>query len=208
MGRNVTHRYIIEAQIEELRDAAHVVNESKPLGRKLRDEVIVCWLYDTGTRNDEMRGIRPDGMIDLENEEVRLPSQLQKDYPNENSPSSAVLDLDKSGIGLIRLLRNYLNSEWYRNRESDYLIPTRQSEKISEEGLRTVVRRVAIEADIRPYQTDGERAESDDLCVHDFRHSVSNWMLSDGHTMTQLRNRLRHRSSDTTERVYEHFTRG
>lgn len=208
MEQDVIHRYVTAEQIEELRDAAHVVNEGRPLGRKLRDEVIVCWLFDTGTRNDETRGIRPDGMVDLAQEEVRLPSGLQKDYPNENSPPSAVLELDKSNIGLTRLLRNYLNSEWYQNQESDYLIPTRQSDQISEEGLRTVVRRVAEEAEIRPYTTDGERAGANELGPHDFRHSVANWMLADGYTMTQVRNRLRHRSNDTTERVYEHFTRG
>jgi len=42
---------------------------------------------------------------------------------------------------------------------------------------------------------------------HALRHSVAYRMLheEDGNTLYDVRNRLRHRSLQTTERVYDHF---
>lgn len=203
------HQHIVESQTEDMRDAARVINEGRPLGRQIRDEVIVVMLYDLGLRNDELRGIKPDGMIRLNQGELYLPSSVQKGYPySDKEPDPATLEMGRSGLRVTRLLRDYLSSDWYQAQESEYLLPTRQSDQISEEGLRQVVRRLAVEADVQPYRTDGERGEPEDLTPHDIRHSIGNWMLRDGYTMTNLRNRLRHQHLSTTERVYEHYRRG
>jgi hypothetical protein len=69
--------------MERMRDAAHTLNQGKPLGRALRDEVIVAFLFDTGLRNDECRAVQPDGMIRLDNGELYLPGHVQKDYPHD-----------------------------------------------------------------------------------------------------------------------------
>lgn len=214
MTDNPIQRYVTREQMERMRDAAHSLNESKPLGRALRDEVIVAFLFDTGLRNDETRFIQPDGMIRLDGSELYLPGSIQKDYPHESSPGSVTLSLDKSEIGLVRLLRNYLNSDWYQSRGTDYLFPTRQSDKISEDGLRKVVQRLAVEADVRPYMSNGERADPGDLKTHDLRHSVANWMLSETdenwnpqHRLVDVKNRLRHSSIVTTDTTYNHFKR-
>ncbi|GAB3328899.1 hypothetical protein GCM10027355_34580 [Haloplanus salinarum] len=45
------------------------------------------------------------------------------------------------------------------------------------------------------------------MTPHALRHSVAYRMLHEeaGHTLYDVRNRLRHRSLQTTERVYDHF---
>lgn len=202
------HQYIIEEQLEKLRDAAHKTNDGRPLGRKLRDEVLATMLFDTGLRAREALSVKPDGMIRLDDDELVLPGDLQKDYPTDSSPSTATLELDRSGVGLTRLLRNYLSSDWYQDQDSPYLFPSRQSDSISHESVNNILRRLAREADVRPYRTDGERGDPSDLTAHDFRHSVANWMLADdSNRLIDVRNRLRHQSIQTTERVYEHFVR-
>jgi len=74
-------QYIYRDQLPDLREAIYQVNQGKPLGRQLRDEVIVTFTFDTGVRNDELVDIRPDGMIRLEQGELFLSADAQKAYP-------------------------------------------------------------------------------------------------------------------------------
>jgi integrase len=71
-----------------------------------------------------------------------------------------------------------------------------------------------VEANVRPYQSDGGRADPGDLKTHDLRHSVANWMLSETdehgspkHRLVDVKNRLRHSSIVTTDTTYNHFKR-
>jgi len=170
-------QYIYRDQLPDLREATYQVNQGKPLGRQLRDEVIVTFTFDTGVRNDELVDIRPDGMVWSEQGELFLPVDAQKAYPNENSPSDVTLVLDRSDIGLIRLLRTYLNSEWYQRQDTEYRLLSRQSDQVSKETVRNVIERLSAEAEVRPYRTYGERADPSELSCHDLRHSVANWVL-------------------------------
>ena len=57
---------------------------------------------------------------------------------------------------------------------------------------------------------DRRRARSsEDVTSHTLRHSVAYRMLNveDGNTFYDVRNRLRHASLQTTERVYDHIDR-
>lgn len=75
------------------------------------------------------------------------------------------------------------------------------------ESVRNVVKRLADEADIRPYLVDGSRGSPSDITPHTLRHSVAYRMLQADmdYTLYDVRNRLRHRSITTTERVYDHI---
>lgn len=75
------------------------------------------------------------------------------------------------------------------------------------ESVRNVLERLALEADIRPFTVTGERGEPSDVTPHALRHSVAYWILNieDGNTMYDVRNRLRHRSIQTIERIYDHI---
>ena len=217
----VVHRYINIREVDPLRDAAH----DRPLrydslGRRLRDEVLVVLSIDLGLRVNELRQLKRS-MFRLKDGKVTIPAHIQKDYPKENiSPGNATLVLDIYGhFGTVRLLRSYFQSEWYRARESDYVFPSRQSDVMSTESMRNVVRGLAAhaaklcEADdsrgpFTVHRSDGEPADPEELHPHAYRHSLSNYMLADSETrLVDVRNRLRHRSVTTTERVYDHFQR-
>lgn len=92
---------------------------------------------------------------------------------------------------------------------SDWLFPSREGDGyITEQTVRNVVTAVAEEAEISPHRTDGETADSSELHPHALRHSVANYMLQDESVrLVDVRNRLRHRSIQTTESIYEHFQR-
>jgi integrase/recombinase XerC/integrase/recombinase XerD len=66
---------------------------------------------------------------------------------------------------------------------------------------------VAETAGIRPYLVDGSRGDAGDVTPHTLRHSVAYRMMNaeEGNTLYDVRNRLRHRSIQTTERVYDHL---
>jgi integrase/recombinase XerC/integrase/recombinase XerD len=68
---------------------------------------------------------------------------------------------------------------------------------------------VAEAAGVHPWKVDGSRGDADDVTPHSLRHSVAYRMLheEEGNTLYDVRNRLRHRSLQTTERVYDHFRR-
>lgn len=208
--QETVHRYIPISQVDPLRDAAH----DRPLrydslGRRLRDEVLIVIGIDLGLRAKELRGLKRS-MFRLGEGEVVLPGHIQKDYPNEDiSPGSVTMRLDPyDHFGTVRLLRSYFNSEWYQNRDSDYVFPSRQSDQMTTESIRNVVEDLAVHADITVHRSDGEPADPSELHPHALRHSLSNYMLSDSETrLVDVRNRLRHRSVSTTERVYEHFQR-
>lgn len=183
-------------QVEAMRDAAHEGRHGP------RDDAIVTLLYDTGLRRGELAQVNRD-MLDLQEEHLRIPADIQKDYPNENSPSPATFTLDPSGgLRTIRTLRVYLADH---DGESA-LFPSQKSDRMSGKGINDVVKRLATDAGVEPYTYAG-RGSASDVTAHTFRHSVAWRMLryEDGNTLYDVRNRLRHATILTTERKYDHF---
>ncbi|OVE85088.1 tyrosine-type recombinase/integrase [Natronolimnobius baerhuensis] len=202
-SKQVVHRHFSLEQIEDLRDAAHSRNTR--YDSSLRDEVFVTISADLGTRPRETVRLTRH-MFDLNAEEVTIPAEIQKDYPIENkSPGAATLRLDHYGhFGTVRLLRTYLKTL----DDEDYLFPSRQGGRINTNTARNITERLAVEGNVCPKRTDGKPSEPSESHPHAFRHSVANYMLADPDTrLVDVRNRLRHRSILTTERVYEHFQR-
>lgn len=184
-------------QVEAMRDAAHEGSAGA------RDDAILTLLYDTGLRRGELAAVDRD-MIDLDEGQLRIPAGIQKDYPNDNSPSPATFELDSSGsLRTGRTLRMYLNS---RDDDSGALFPSRKSERLTGKGINDVVKRAAARASVRPYGYDG-RGKAADVSAHTLRHSVAWRMLraEEGNTLYDVRNRLRHATILTTERKYDHF---
>lgn len=185
-------------QVERLRDAAYHV--SAPFLQQ-RNEMLVQFMYDTGLRVGEAVRVKLDYLQD-DNQKLYLPGHVQKAYPIEGErppPTTIGLTMDTP-----RLLTAYLMSRW---KESPFLFPSRQSNRISEEAVRNVIQRLAQTSEIRPYTVSGERGDASDVTPHTLRHSVAWRMLNaeDGHTLYDVRNRLRHSSIQTTERIYDHI---
>ncbi|MFC7076087.1 tyrosine-type recombinase/integrase [Haloarcula halophila] len=186
-------------QIEAMRDAAHAGRHGQ------RDDAIVTLLYDTGLRRAELSAVDRD-MVDLDESELRIPPEIQKDYPNDNSPSRVTFGLDPAGeLATVRTLRAYLNQ---RTDASPALFPSQKSDRMTGKAINDVVKRLATRAGVEPFSYSG-RAEPEDVTAHTLRHSVAWRMLraESGNTLYDVRNRLRHATILTTERKYDHFNR-
>lgn len=185
------------SQIEDMRDACYENRHAS------RNDALLTLIYDTGLRRNECSLLNRD-MLDLEEEQLRIPTRIQKDFPNDRVPPPATFELDQSGeLRTARTLRAYLNT---RSDSSSALFPSQKSDRLTGKAINDVVKRLAVDAEVRPYSYDG-RGDPDDVSAHTLRHSVAWRMLraEEGNTLYDVRNRLRHQSILTTERNYDHF---
>jgi integrase/recombinase XerC/integrase/recombinase XerD len=166
-----------------------------------RNDALIALLYDTGLRVGELVALDV-GMVDLDDGVLMLPADIQKDYPNDNSPRYTEIELSGETV---RTLRMYLNGRW---KESEALFPSRQSNRMTQQSARNVVSRAALSADVSPYTVEG-RGSPESVTPHTLRHSVAYRMLNreNGNTLYDVTKRLRHATMQTTERVYSHFDR-
>jgi integrase/recombinase XerC/integrase/recombinase XerD len=184
-------------QVDALRTACY---EGGASYLQQRNETIIALTYDTGLRVGELVDVDVE-MLREGNSELYLPGHIQKDYPNDNSPGPVTMELSAD---VTRLVSSYLNSRW---KESPALFPGRSSDRISTQGVRNMLHKVAEMAGVRPYRVDGSRGDAGDVTPHALRHSVAYRMMNteDENTLYDVRNRLRHRSIQTTERIYDHL---
>jgi len=186
-------------QVDQMRSATV---EASATYLAARNDALIATLYDTGLRVSEAIALDVEDHVDLDDGVIALPAQLQKDYPTDRSPSYTEIGLADETV---RTLRMYLGGRW---KESPALWPSRQADRMSTESVRNVVRAAAVAADVRPLTLAG-RGEPVDVTPHTLRHSVAYRMLNveEGNTFYDVRNRLRHASIQTTERVYDHIDR-
>ena len=165
-----------------------------------RNDAIITLMYDTGLRVGELVALN-EAMLRANGENLYLPAQIQKDYPNDNTPSPVTVELSPDTT---RTLRSYLSGRW---KDTEALFPSRKANRITEQGVRYVIRDAAEAAGVEPFLIDGSKGEPGDVTPHTLRHSVAYRMLhvEDANTLYDVRNRLRHASIITTEQVYDHF---
>jgi integrase/recombinase XerC/integrase/recombinase XerD len=184
-------------QVDALRTAVY---RCRPDYLQQRDDALLALMYDTGLRVGETVALDVDHLRD-EHTTLYVPGPIQKDYPTDDSPGPARLGLADDTT---RTLSGYLANRW---KDSDALFPSRSSPRLTPQAVRNMVERVAVEAGVEPFLADGGRGEPTDVSPHALRHGVAYRMMNaeDGHTLYDVRNRLRHRSLTTTERVYDHL---
>ena len=165
-----------------------------------RNDAIIATTYDAGLRVGELVDVDVEHLRE-ENSKLYLPTEIQKDYPNENSPPPKTIALASDTT---RALTTYLNTRW---KDTAALFPSRSSDRITTQGVRNIVEKAAVEGDVRPYKLDGTRGDPTDISPHALRHGVAYRMMNheSGHTLYDVRNRLRHRSIQTTEQIYDHI---
>ena len=186
-------------QVDDLRSACYSIGADY---LQQRNEAIIGLIYDTGLRVGELVAVDVD-MLREGNSVLYVPTEIQKDYPNDNESAPATLELASD---VARLLSSYLTSRW---KDSPALFPSRSSDRITTQGVRDAVSKVAEEAGVKPYLVDGTRDEPGNVTPHALRHSVAYRRMNaeEGNTLYDVRNRLRHRSIQTTEQVYDHLIR-
>src|SRR6056297_2192202 len=79
-------------------------------------------MYDTGLCVGELVAVDVR-MLRERNTELYLPSEIQKDYPNNNSPTPKRLGLSSDTT---RLLSSYLSARW---KDSETQFPSRSSDR-------------------------------------------------------------------------------
>ena len=188
-------------QFSQLQEAAY--QSASHVHLQDRDHAIVTFLYDSGFRVGEAVAYDRE-MLRMDEGVYYVPSHVQKQYPTDGSPDPARLSIDPNGTtGAMASLRRYLNK---RTDEHDGLFVSQKNTRLTEQGIRNVVRKLAERAKIQPYTVDGSRANPDGLRPHHIRHSVAYRILAQERArLIDARNRLRHTSISTTERIYEHF---
>lgn len=148
-----TKVWVTPEQVKSLRSACYVTSAEY---LQQRNEAIVKTMYDTGLRVGELVQIDVE-LLRNNSSELYLPTELQKDYPNENSPPPVTLRLADDTT---RLLSAYLTNRW---KETPALFPSRSLERISEQGIQNILHKIAEEAAIRPYKLDGSRGDPSDV---------------------------------------------
>jgi integrase/recombinase XerC/integrase/recombinase XerD len=191
--------WLTPEQVDDLRSGCY---PSSADYLQLRNEAIITLTYDTGLRVGELVALDVE-MLRENNSVLYIPGHIQKDYPTENSPDPVTLELASDTS---RVLSSYLSTRW---KDVDALFPSRSADRITTQGVRDLVRAAAEEADIHPYLVDGGRGDPSDVTPHALRHSVAYRMMNaeEGNELYDVRNRLRHRSIQTTEQVYDHIIR-
>ena len=190
--------WVTPDQIDPIRSACYSDEFASYL--RSRNDAIITLLADTGLRVGEL--VQLDiSMLRDNATNLYLPTPIQKDYPTNDSPPPVTMEL---AADTTRTLQSYLSTRW---KDTDALFPSRKADRITTQGVRYVVRDAAEAAAVEPFLLDGTRGDASDVTPHAFRHSVAYRMLhtEDGNTLYDVRNRLRHASIQTTERVYDHF---
>jgi len=176
----------------------------------LRDEMMIQLMYDMGLRRAEVAALKvhhlrldDDEEADVNEPHIYLPAELQK-KPGKGRARSPARMRFSDFLETEQKLRIYLNARW---KESDALFPTQKGDQIKPRSVARRVDKIAERSDVQPYSHDGEKVASERITPHVFRHSVAYRMLivEEGNDIWDVKRRLRHRSVQTTERIYEHF---
>lgn len=200
MNSEVEQREQYWLKPEQVQEMKLAVYEVSPDYLQQRDKLLLRAGYQWGLRPREVAGLDVE-MFDLDDNALRLPPRIQKDYPNERSPPPATIDLSADDESAVR---DYLNSRW---KDTEALFPTRSSDRITTRSIENVVEKLAVEAGIRPYYVGG-RGEPEDVTPHSLRHSVAYRMIErEGESLDAVQRRLRHATIVTTQREYSHFDR-
>jgi len=162
-------------QVDDLRSACYSTGADY---LQQRNEAIIALMYDTGLRVGELVAVDVD-MLREANSALYVPTEIQKDYPNDNEPAPATLELSAD---VSRLLSSYLNNRW---KDSPALFPSRSSDRITTQGVRNAMSKIAEEAGVDPYLVDGTRGDPSDVTPHALRHSVAYRMMNaeEGNTL-------------------------
>lgn len=198
-GDNPTY-WLKPEQIEDMRTAT-VTQSAHYLAD--RNDALIALIADTGLRVNETR-LLDASMIEWDDSVLGIPAEIQKGYDPEKAGGPK---FERIGLksDTLRTLRKYVNHHWYRGKETDALFPARSSDRISTQGIRDVVSKAAVSAEVIPYSTEG-KGSPNEVGPHTLRHSVAYRMVErEGEQLVKVMNRLRHSSLSTTQAYYSHF---
>lgn len=158
---------------------------------RLRNELIVKMLYNTGVRRGELAKMEVDD-IDFEDKSIYIPPR--------KSPEERWVSYNEEYIGF--QLTNWLHegrpSMTFAN-ESDYLFPTNKREHISPKHINDIVKESAENAGIQDTLAEySDGREIHKITAHTLRHSYAMQCIRSGIEIKTLQELLGHEEIDTT----------
>jgi integrase/recombinase XerD len=156
-----------------------------------RNEIVVKLLYQTGCRRSELATIRVED-VDREGRTITVWDEKDDEprvvayQPSLDTPLSVWLDVKRPQV--------------HGAGESPYLLPTRQSEHISGETIRKVVKTAAENAGIQDsYGEDAKGRERALITPHVLRHTHAVHAAENGVPAPHLKQTLGHTKIDVTQ---------
>jgi integrase/recombinase XerD len=162
---------------------------------KLRDNLIVRLLFQTGVRVTELCEIR---LSDLDREERKI-NIRGKGRKNRNVYYKKSLDF------LMDVWVEEIRPTVYHADTSPYLFPTSHSENITRQTVEEKVREAAEEADLQDtYGPTADGHTRHTITPHVLRHSFAMAALDNGWDVYTLSQALGHADAETTTSTYLH----
>lgn len=171
------------------------VNEMANETEKLRDELIVRLLFQTGLRVSEICETRLSD-VDIEEQSINVRGKGRK--------NRTVYFQDNAKF-LLDIWVNERRPATFHAEDSPYLFPTSHSEKITKYTVGEIVRDSAEVAGLQEvYGTNTEGVELHSVTPHVLRHSFAMAALSNGWDVYTLSQALGHESTEITTSTYLH----
>ncbi|WP_302081671.1 tyrosine-type recombinase/integrase [Salinibaculum rarum] len=162
---------------------------------RLRDELIIRLLFQTGLRVTELCNIRLND-VDREERKIDIRGKGRKNRAVYYQPS---LDL------LMDVWLDERRPAVYYADESEYLFPTSHSENITRQTVEEVVREAADRAELQEvYGRNADGHELHTVTPHVLRHSFAMAALDNGWDVYTLSQALGHADAETTTSTYLH----
>jgi len=179
--------------VEHLKPAE--VDELARKTERLRDELMVRLLFQTGLRVTELCNIRLND-VDREERKINIRGKARKNRAVYYQPS---LDL------LMEVWLDERRPAVYYADESEYLFPTSHSENITRQTVEEVVREAADRAELQEvYGRDADGHELHTVTPHVLRHSFAMAALDNDWDVYTLSQALGHADAETTTSTYLH----
>lgn len=171
------------------------VNDMAQEAEKLRDELIIRLLFQTGLRVSELCEIRLSD-VDLDKRSIRVRGKGRK--------NRTVFFQQNAKFLLDRWITERRPAVFYAE-ESEYLFPTSHSENITHYTVGEIVRESADRAGLQKvYGTNTEGVDLHLVTPHVLRHSFAMAALSNDWDIYTLSQALGHESTEITTSTYLH----
>lgn len=162
---------------------------------RIRNRLILRLMYQTGMRVSEVINIRYKRDIDYDTRVIRIPSSTSKGDSRRVAYKPSLDNL------LRRWVEGGMRSGVPGADESEYLFPTVESDQISRETIRRIVRKAAESADLNhDIYTDNAGNTRTKVSPHILRHSMAvNTLKASTMNVRELQQFLGHHSLSVTE---------
>lgn len=174
---------LTSAQVQQIVEACH----------HLRDQLLICLLYETGMRIGQVLGLRHADVRSWDNEIQVVPRTDNANGARSKSKQNYIVHVSQP---LMRLYAEYLINEYPEDLDSDYVFINLWSGQIGQPMSYSTVASLLQHLS----QMTGIA-----LHAHLFRHTHATELLRQGWELSYVQKRLGHANVQTTANTYVHL---